>query len=83
MLWDCEECGVKAIAGGLNYCPTCRTPRPTQDVAEEPTQPPAPDGETGESYSAGTFPADDEGQAPPSHNDQEEEEEEDGADHDQ
>lgn len=50
MLWDCEQCGTKSIAGSLEECPVCKDPRPeppsgtpTEDISEEGT--PTPDGE--------------------------------------
>lgn len=39
-MWDCEHCGCQAIAGTLDFCPACFTPR-NEDVAAEPLSPDA------------------------------------------
>lgn len=35
-MWDCERCGCQAIAGTINFCPQCFTPRPqAQETASD------------------------------------------------
>lgn len=34
MLWDCEQCGTKGIAGSLEECPVCKDPRPGPPAGE-------------------------------------------------
>lgn len=86
-MWDCKKCGVLQIAGSLEECPVCHAPRPTEDVAEEPTSASAPEAAQ-DAQPSGTFPTDSE-QEPPPHDDEEkepeaeEESEEDGTDHDE
>jgi hypothetical protein len=43
MLWDCTECGCGAIAGSLDFCPQCFSPRSEVDVPAEAGQPVASD----------------------------------------
>jgi hypothetical protein len=35
-MWDCEHCGCQAIAGTIEVCPQCGTPRNQEDVSAEP-----------------------------------------------
>ena len=34
-MWDCIECGIRAIAGSLRHCPRCGVPR--QEEGESPS----------------------------------------------
>lgn len=42
-LWDCQGCGCQAIAGGLNVCPQCGTPRPVFIGEQGPELVPVPE----------------------------------------
>lgn len=43
-MWDCEVCGCQAIAGTVEFCPQCFTPRPMDVAAGSPV----PDASTSE-----------------------------------
>ena len=62
-MWDCEKCGTQGIAGSLDFCPTCRESRPSDDVAAEsggtPEPSPAFQGSSG-------VPPPDDAESPPS-----------------
>jgi len=47
-MWDCENCGTKAIAQSLGDCPACGVSRPKESAVAEPTS---------ETDKSGAFPA--------------------------
>ena len=49
-MWDCEHCGCQAIAGTVEFCPQCLTPR-NQDVAAEQADASPPDATASDSAS--------------------------------
>lgn len=37
-MWDCDHCGCQAIAGTIEFCPQCFTPREQQEVAQDSSE---------------------------------------------
>lgn len=33
-MWDCQKCGVKAVAESVEACPGCKAARPEKDPGE-------------------------------------------------